>query len=301
MTQQKIQEFNQQLVDNKIDISIIDYVKTINDQYYNIDIDFIDSFISLVDKDECCISHDFLKTLGITQLLGGSSDVKKILHINNGVEGTDYMVDLSIKADHQQQTTYVLHPLIFKKILIRSRNTDKYANYYLLLEMCIKYYNDYYQLKLKKRIEEDNKIKLLLLTESETLDNFTIHKCDKDTLYVRKDQHNKGYITTHHDYETYPYVFINGSTKNVNKMKRVCKIKTENAIIKLRCPSHLNFTKKIKEIMGDKFDRQCTEYEDCENNTRTSVTRFFKLINIDENEFIEKIKEIHSSRGQILA
>ena len=209
------------------------------------------------------------------------------------------MVNVSRTADEREQIIYVLHPIIFKKILIRSRNTDKFANYYLLLEMCIKYYNDYYQLKLKKRIEEDNKIKLLLLTESETLDNFTIYRCDQDTLYVRKNPHGKGLIYTHHDYEEYPYALINGSNKNVAKIIKLCNIKENNKVIRLKCPSYNNFIKKIREIMSDKFERKITEYEDCadDNTSRTSVTRFFKLNNIIEDEFIKELNKIHVSRG----
>ena len=38
---------------------------------------------------------------------------------------------------------YYLHPRAFKICLICSLKTKKYAKYYLLLEECIKYYNDY--------------------------------------------------------------------------------------------------------------------------------------------------------------
>ena len=302
MTNQKIMEFNEKLVKNNIDIGIIDYVKIINEKYYNIDISFIDNFIDLINKDECCIPHEFLKTLGITQLTGGSSDVKKILNNNNGIENKDYMLQLSHTAENREQITYVLHPLIFKKILIRNKNTDKYANYYLLLEMCIKHYNDYHVLKLNKRIEEDNKIKLLLLNESETLDNFTIYKCDQDTLHVRKHPHQKGYISTKHNHNEYPYALINGSNKNVSKILKVCKIKVENKLIQIKCPSYNNFLKKIKEVMCDKFERKTTEYDDCiddndENVSRISVTRFFKIVDITEEDFITEINKIHNSRG----
>ena len=100
--QNQIKEFNEKLVENNIDIGIIEYVKNLNTQFYNIDISFIDDFIDLVNKDECCISHEFLKTYGITQLAAGSADVKKILHSNNGIEGIDYMVNVSRTADERE-------------------------------------------------------------------------------------------------------------------------------------------------------------------------------------------------------
>ena len=45
---------------------------------------------------------------------------------------------------------YYLHPDAFKICLMRSKNTKIYAKYYLLLEKCIKYFNDY-QLELNKK------------------------------------------------------------------------------------------------------------------------------------------------------
>ena len=201
------------------------------------------------------------------------------------------------REDSSHKIEYFIHPLMFKFILMRSKNTYNFAKYYLLLELCIKYYNDYFHMIMKSKLEEENKIKLLLLNNSETLDNFTIHRCDQDTLSVRKNRHGKGYIKTIHDYKEYLYVFINGSSRNINKTIRVSRIKPENLVLRLRCPSHLNFTKKIKETLGESFERQGTEYEDEEHNTKISITRFFKLNDISEDEFVKKINELHSSRG----
>ena len=142
----QIKDFNQMLVDEKIDISIIDYVIEINDKFFNIDISFINDFMDLVDKDECCINHELLFQYGITQLTAGSIDVKKIIERNDGILGSDYMV-----SQLAERIIYVLHPTFFKKILLRSRNTDKYADYYLLLEKCIKYYCEYEKMKLQKK------------------------------------------------------------------------------------------------------------------------------------------------------
>ena len=157
-TQEMISQLNASLVTEQPDIKIIDYVKLLNEKIFNIGIAFIDDFINLVDKDNCCIDHELLMKYGITNLTAGSYDVKKIIERNDGQERADYTV--SQLAD---RIIYLLNPTFFKKILIRSRNTDKYANYYLLLEKCIKYYNDFEKLKLEHKINEINKIKLLKL------------------------------------------------------------------------------------------------------------------------------------------
>ena len=144
--QNQIQEFNQSLLNENIEITIIDYVKAINDEYFKIDISFIDDFIDMVDKDECCISHDLLVKYGVTNISSGTNDIKKIIERNEGREDHDYKVrQLAYSLD------YILHPTFFKKILIRCRNTDKYAEYYLLLEKCVKYYNEYQLLKIQDK------------------------------------------------------------------------------------------------------------------------------------------------------
>ena len=58
-------KFNNDLVESKRNINIIDYVKEINKLSYNIDIEFIDEFIELVEKDQCCIHHNLLQKYGI--------------------------------------------------------------------------------------------------------------------------------------------------------------------------------------------------------------------------------------------
>ena len=69
---------------------------------------------------------------------------------------------------------------------MRYKNTRKYADYYILLEKAVKYYNDFEKLKLEHKINEINKIKLLTLDNGQTLDNYMIIKCDEDTLHIRK-------------------------------------------------------------------------------------------------------------------
>ena len=58
-------EYNNWLIENKENITIIDYVKQVNKILYNIDISFIDDFIELVSKDECCIHDNMLQKYGV--------------------------------------------------------------------------------------------------------------------------------------------------------------------------------------------------------------------------------------------
>jgi len=50
-----VQEYNNYLVENKITIDIIDYVKEINKIKYNIDISFIDEFTGVAVQGTSCL------------------------------------------------------------------------------------------------------------------------------------------------------------------------------------------------------------------------------------------------------
>ena len=79
MAYKTVQEYNNYLIDNQIQINIIDYVKEVNKINYNIDISFIDEFIELVNKDECCIHHKMLQKYGIVNLKSSTNDIKKLM------------------------------------------------------------------------------------------------------------------------------------------------------------------------------------------------------------------------------
>ena len=175
----EITKYNNSLVDSKTIINIIDYVKAINKLKYNIDIDFIDEFIELVDKDECCIHHDMLKKYKVLQLTKGTTDIKNLIKQYELIENEDFRLrkvsESASKGGCTHKNEYLLHPRAFKICLMRSLKNKQYARYYLLLEECIKYFNEYqielnkrYNILLKEKIQEkDNKISNL----EEKLDN----------------------------------------------------------------------------------------------------------------------------------
>ena len=172
-----IEEFNDNLVENEIIMSIIDYVKRINEIKFNIDISFIDELLELVLKNECCIHHKMLVKYGIVSLKSGTSDIKRLIE-QYEFDDEDYLlrnVAEQVKSGTKYRKEYYFHPDSFKLCLIRSLNTKKYARYYILLEKCIKYYNDYqillnkkYNIELQeKNMELNKKIK----TKDKKIDN----------------------------------------------------------------------------------------------------------------------------------
>ena len=167
-----IQDYNQYLINNQLFLNIIDYVKEIN-IIYNIDINFINDFIELVSEDKCCIHYNMLQKYEVVPLLKGTTYIKNLINKYQFIENEDYQLRNVSEFKSQGSTSikneYYLHPIAFKICLIRTLKTKQYAKYYILLEKCIKYFNDYqlelnkkYNIKLKLKIEKkDNKINKL--------------------------------------------------------------------------------------------------------------------------------------------
>ena len=78
-----VNEYINYLIDNQNNVNIINFVKEINKLKYNIDISFIDEFIELVSKDECCIEHNMLVKYNVISLNSTTGDIKKMLIQNN--------------------------------------------------------------------------------------------------------------------------------------------------------------------------------------------------------------------------
>ncbi len=126
-----VNEYINYLIDNQNNVNIIDFVKEINKLKYNIDISFIDEFIELVSKDECCIHHDRLVKYNISSLNSTTGDIKKMLIQNNFIENEDYKLgndsQFNSKGGRGNKNEYYLHPRAFKMCLMRSLKTKQYA------------------------------------------------------------------------------------------------------------------------------------------------------------------------------
>lgn len=308
--QSQIQEFNEKLAKENREITIIEYVKELNIEIFNIDINFLDDFINLVDKEGYTISHEMLFKYDVLVRSETSNNVFRVLQSNNFEEGIDYMLKKERVDDGRtEKKIYMLSSDAFKMLCMRSHKTKKYANYYILLEKCIKYYDQLEKLKLQKKIEEINKIKLLKLEKSETLDNFVIIKCDEKTLHIRKFQ-GVEYIYNH-NHVKFPYATIKGSDKNISKIIKKNNFKTENIVFCIKLPSYDNFNKKLNEMLSKNIYREKVFYnkttkkiyfgeldeydvdiDDEDDSYSVAVTKFFNIIAMTEKEFIEKVKQI---------
>ena len=291
-----IQEFNQMLVEDGSDITIVDYIKEINDRFYNIDINFIDDFIELVDKDKCCIPHDMLFKYGVLSSSAGSHNVLKLMEQYKFIEKEHY-VSIKINFDRKNpkpEISYLLHPKAFKKILIRSRNTDQFADYYLLLEEAVKHYNDFQILQLKRKLMNICNDRVLQLEDEEKKECFVL---------VRNNE-----------FKDYPYSVIRGQIKNLQKTLTKLKKTKHDIIINIPCCYANNLYNKIKERLrgniiyqrkylnvdddGDVLD-WAYDPNDLDDYNQVSITRHIGLKNITLNMFIKEVELIDEERYEI--
>lgn len=152
-TTERMKELNFQLLNRESDepVSIAEYIQEVG-MRFNVDCTFMETFMLLVDREDFCIDAEYVKALGIQSLSSSSSHTLKLLEKFDAVQGRDYITRVDI-VDKVHRIKYQLTPAMFKKMLIRSKNTDKYAEYYLLLEKSV-YFYQIYQLELKNKVVE---------------------------------------------------------------------------------------------------------------------------------------------------
>ena len=291
--QNQIKEFNEKLVQYKKNITIIDYVKELNEKYFNIDISFIDDFIDMVNKEGFNISHEMFYKYEIL-VKTDSHDVLRILENNNFEDGVDYARSVTvIDGSSKNKNIYMMTSDVFKMICMRSKNTKRYAQYYILLEKCIKYYNDYQFLKIQNKLDIICNDRVLNLDNPEKKERFII-------VFRNEALINQ-------------YAVIRTQIKHVKDILRKIGHEESDIIINIPCCYANNLYNKIKEQLKNhiifekkylyinKDNGYCEEWSidpnQMENKyNHVSITRNIGLIDISEEEFINKIYEIDKQR-----
>ncbi len=145
-------EFNNYLSNNLTKYDINTYFTKIHELFNNnVDISFMGYFLSLIDKkDEFCVEHQKLIEYGIIKERkdGKNCDIKGcITNKNYGFkENIDYISKTErsvLLKGGRPSNSYKMKPHVFKMCLMRSKNENKYAKYFLELEECFHYYKDY--------------------------------------------------------------------------------------------------------------------------------------------------------------
>jgi hypothetical protein len=84
-----IEELNKYLISNNINITIIDYIKYVAINIYNINIQFMDTLLGLMVKNEICIEHKYLSDFGVVSNKNTTADINKLVKRNNFIENID--------------------------------------------------------------------------------------------------------------------------------------------------------------------------------------------------------------------
>ena len=323
--------YNNYLIEIQKQIDIIEYVKEVNKIEYNIDIDFIDEFIELVSKNECCIHHNLLQKYEISNLKGGSKDIKRLLEQNEFEENKDYLlsnVAEQLSSGKKYKKEYYLHPRAFKICLMRSLKTKKYARYYLLLEECIKYYNDYQKiLKEKYFVSLIEKNKLVIKEKDDKIDELMniSRKMEaqlNEALERLELTHDRLDDTKEELEVTSEKLDLIGNKLNIAVEDRVVKTRKQSLLEYFVIMKNPNTTYKYYIIRGQK--RYITKKKEelagyteiktleCVPNASTLwnlvkenlrninfMGNKINLVDITEDEFIRKIEDIYNERKNI--
>ena len=129
MTQQEIQKFNQQLINDGEVITIVDYVKKLNTKFFQIDISFIDDLMEFVGKDEFCIHHEMLIKYGTLAEGTDAYNIQRLLNQYKFKINVDYkkyqglsLINEGDKTTRGEKITFWLIPDAFKLILMWGQN-----------------------------------------------------------------------------------------------------------------------------------------------------------------------------------
>ena len=123
-----IDDYNKYLIiNNKTDVTIKEYIVNIKNMFYpDMDISFMDFFMSLVGKKDICVRMQKLIDYDVLEKKNIGQNLKRLLKQHGFNEGIDF--NLSLKGAVRKNGSivekfeYTLTPEAFKVYLIRSRN-----------------------------------------------------------------------------------------------------------------------------------------------------------------------------------
>jgi len=131
-----------------------------------------------------------------------------------------------MKEEHKKNI-YMLKPDTFKMILIRNKHLINYAKYYLLLEKCVKNFNDFQILKLESKLHSICKDRVL------ELDNV-----DKKERFI---------IVFRNEALIHQYAIIRTQVKHVKDILRKIGYDASDIIVNIACCYANNLYNRIKE------------------------------------------------------
>ena len=158
--------------------------------------------------------------------------------------------------------------------MIRSRNTNKYADYFLLLEKSLKYYSDFEKLKMQNKIEKLEGTlndRVILPSCKHKIENLVI-------VYLEEEPE-------------FQYYVIRGQIKHIRKQFKRFNKTIEDIIAAIDTPNSVDLWIKVKEELDEhiKLDKLIL-------HNKVIHTGYFCILNMTEKEFIRSINEINKEK-----
>ena len=176
-TFETVHELNEYYSDNLICLDLKRYIHKYHKLCHkDLDVSFMDYFLYLCEHpNEIIVEHEKLIEYSIFDSTR-SNDIKKRIDSTELEEGVDYrlrnVAQPVPQGGYSTKIHYTLTPEAFKLCLMRSKKQIKYAKYYLFLEMCIHYYQQYQKMYSDILMSgKDKKIERLEKTINEILGN----------------------------------------------------------------------------------------------------------------------------------
>ncbi len=301
-----INEFNVDLSNNQVRIKLNEYFKEIRNKFYsNLDISFMDYFLDLTKNEgEFIVEHQKLQDYGVLTNINTSKDIKKGLDRLFLVENEDYKVGhvSQVRTKSTGENTgnvikneYKLTPYAFKLCLIRSKNSKKYAKYYLLLEQVFKNYQDYQIMYQKVLLSgKDDKID----EQSKKIDNLikeTKNLTDENKKQSAQIEELLGYAKKTTEQNEELKETVEDMNEEIKDMNEEIKEMNEDINDMSKDINNLNDTMdEIKESFKETADRSVP-------NPKEEVERHeFILLQSKENNnkftFLRGIKELNENK-----
>ena len=234
-----ITEYNKNLANSNRDIILMDYIKDVHNKYFQfIDIDFMNDFMNIVSHNNIWVNSDMMYKYGIMNDVGKKSTrIKQFLTdlgFKEGIHFRGEILHTSSKGGNTHQIIYEINPIVFKIALMRSQKTFKFAIYFIYLELCVYYYNQF-QIVFKEstimQIKNNTEVMLAELRNSynkaeearrraEDNQNKLLEKIDK--LEKKLEEKSKKILDKQEKLDRRTELLVNKSSRSVMQTRYKC-------------------------------------------------------------------------------
>ena len=142
-----LMDFNKKLLSDMKELTVHRYVEEMNESFFHMDISFMeDNMEYLVNKGKCCVPHTKLWEMGVVAKTT-SANILKLLTVTHDFKAGNDFICKTYKTKNGGSPTkkYFMTPNAYFKCLMRSKNTDKYANYFIMLQEAVHYHSLYHK------------------------------------------------------------------------------------------------------------------------------------------------------------